>query len=217
MRPQGRVKIKWSPEFAYAIGLIATDGCLLKDRRHVDFTSKDREQIENFIRCLGVRLKIGKKTNGAKGSAFRVQLSDVNFFRFLVSVGLFPNKSKTIGPLEIPKAFFFDFLRGHFDGDGTFYSYWDPRWRSSFMFYTAFISASKAHIDWLREMISDTVGIRGHIAKAANNSAYNLRYAKAESLKLLRKLYYDRRVVCLSRKRTKVEKALSAVGIGSIQ
>lgn len=208
-KPQEKVKTIWSPEFAYAIGLIASDGSLSKDGRHIDLTSKDREQLVNFMKCLSITVKIGEKKSGTGKKVLRVQFGDVEFYRFLFSIGLFPNKTKTLGSIHIPDRFFFDFLRGHFDGDGTFYSYWDPRWRSSFMFYLVFISASKKHIQWLRTRIFTTLHIRGHIVKVVDNSAYTLRYAKTESLKLLSKLYYDERVVCLSRKRKKVEKALS--------
>lgn len=48
MKPQNKVKIKWSPEFAYAIGLLVTDGNLSPDGRHLNFTSKDRELAETF-------------------------------------------------------------------------------------------------------------------------------------------------------------------------
>src|SRR3989338_5658815 len=96
---------------------------------------------------------------------FCVQLKNVLFYRFLTSVGLTPNKSKTIGPLKIPGDFFFDFLRGVFDGDGSTYSYWDPRWKSSFMFYTEFASASPNFINWLREEIRLHVGLRGHMSR----------------------------------------------------
>lgn len=123
-----KVKIKWSPEFAYAIGLIATDGNLSKDGRHMTLVSKDMEQIENFISCLGLRgQKIGEHMSGLGKSALRIQFGDVLFHSFLRSIGLTPAKSKTIGPVDIPKKYFFDYLRGCFDGDGYSYSYWDPR------------------------------------------------------------------------------------------
>jgi len=213
MKPLGKVKIKWSPEFAYAIGLLATDGNLSDNGRQFDFTSQDKEQVENFKKCLGLRNKIGEKTSGSTDkTSLRVQFGDILFYKFLLKIGLTANKSKTIGSLDIPKAYFFDFLRGHFDGDGTFYSYWDPRWRSSYMFYTIFASASKPHITWLRKMISTLAFVNGHITKAKRSSVYQLKYAKAESLKLLPKLYYTNAVVCLSRKRKKIEKALKVEG-----
>jgi intein-encoded DNA endonuclease-like protein len=213
MNPLEKVKIKWSPEFAYAIGLIATDGNLSSDGRHIDFSSKDLEQVENFIKALKTNFKIRKKPSGSSDNlCYRVQFGDMDFYNFLVKIGITPKKSKTIGVVKIPQKYFFDFLRGHFDGDGTFYSYWDKRWKSSFMFYTEFISASKKHIDWLREEITDRLGIRGHITKSVNNSVYQLKYAKGESLKVLRKIYYKSDCMCLSRKRLKIEKVLAIIG-----
>jgi len=207
-RPKGAVRISWSANFAYALGLLATDGCLSRDRRHIDFTSKDREQLINLKKTT-----IGRKQSGSTDTEqFRIQFSDVLFYRFLLRIGFMPAKSKVIGGIVISRRYLFDFLRGHFDGDGSFNSYWDPRWRSSFMFYTTLVSASKAHIDWLRSALSESLGIIGHITKSRNAAVYQLRYAKAESLKLLRNLYYNTQVVCLSRKRSKVERALKVVG-----
>ena len=139
---QEKTKLNWTPGFAYAIGLLATDGCLSKDGRHIDFTSKDKSQLETFLRCLGIKNKIGHKKSGAGKKCTRVQFGDVVFYRFLLGIGLMLAKSKTMSDLDIPIKYFFDFLSGYFDGDGTFYSYFDPRWKSSYMFYTVFISAS---------------------------------------------------------------------------
>ncbi len=211
MNPLGKVKIKWSPNFAYAIGLIATDGNLSSNGRCIVFTSKDLEMINNFLKCLSVSSKISMKarSNEKEKKYYYVQIGDINFYKFLNSIGLTPAKSKTIGIINIPDKYFFDFLRGHFDGDGTSYSYWDKRWKSSFMFYTEFISASKKHIDWLRGEISKKIGINGHITKSKNNSVYQLKYAKRESTKLISRMYYGKKVVCLSRKIEKIKKALA--------
>ena len=209
MKPLGRVKIEWSPNFAYAVGLLTTDGNLSSNGRQFDFTSKDQAQVENLKMCLGIKNKIGQKISGSSGKkCFRVQFGDILFYRFLISLGLMPNKSKIIGRVVIPKKFLFDFLRGHLDGDGSFHSYFDPRWKSSYMFYTIFMSASKTHVDWLRETIWGALKIYGHISKSITDSTYKLKYAKAESLKLLPKLYYDNQAVCLLRKRVKITAAL---------
>jgi intein-encoded DNA endonuclease-like protein len=210
MKPLQKVKTKWSPEFAYAIGLLVTDGNLSPDKRHITFTSKDLELINNFQKSLKINLHIGKKSSGSNTDKkyYVVQIGDILFYKFLMDIGLTPRKTKTIGAIKVPTKYFYDFLRGHFDGDGSFYSYWDPRWKSSFMFYTIFVSASKNHLNWLREAIFNLVKIRGHITKSVNESTYQLKYAKTESLKLLPKLYYDGRVVCLTRKRLKIERAI---------
>ncbi|MDP2630473.1 MAG: hypothetical protein Q8P56_03635 [Candidatus Uhrbacteria bacterium] len=105
---------------------------------------KIKEQLKNFMKCIGVTHKISQKKSGyTKKLQTRVQFSDVLFYRFLVDAGLTPAKSKTIGSLVIPQKYFFDFLRGEFDGDGCFYSYFDPRWKSSFMYYLVFTTSSE--------------------------------------------------------------------------
>ncbi len=215
MKPQNKVKIKWSPEFAYAIGLITTDGNLSSDGRHISLTSKDKEMIENLQKCLKTNLFIGRKNSGSVSlkKYYVVQIGDIKFYEFLITLGLMPNKTKTIGPLKIPKKYFVDFIRGHMDGDGSFYSYFDPRWKSSYLFYSTLVSASQPHIIWLRQEIKSLVKIDGHITKSKNDSVYQLKYAKAESLKLLPKVYYHTKVICLSRKRKKIEKALAMINI----
>ncbi len=213
--PKGKVKIKWSSNFAYAIGLIVTDGNLSPDGRHISFTSKDREMVENYMEALSISSKLGRKSRGFSPDGvkkyFVVQFSDVLFYKFLQSIGLMANKSKIIAMVQIPKKYFTDFLRGLLDGDGSTYSYYDPRWRSSYMFYTTFCSASKEHVIWLQNEINKILKIKGHISSARKSSVFQLKYAKKESLKLL-KATYRNSPIYLSRKKLKIDKMLAIIG-----
>lgn len=212
-KPKGKVKCIWSPEFAYAIGLIVTDGCLSNDGRHISFVSKDKEQINNFMQCLKIKVKIGTTAGYNNKKVFRVQFGDIMFYRFLENIGLSKVKSKILDKIDVPNRFFFDFLRGIFDGDGYSYSYLDPRWKSSFMFYAGFVSASIKHVRWLREIIQMRLGLNGHITTSKRStSCYQLKYAKKESLVLFKKVYKGSDVVCLTRKRLKIENMLDIVG-----
>jgi len=215
IRPKGKIKIRWSANFAYAMGLLATDGYLSSDARHIVLVSKDKDQLQNFAKCLGLKdIKIGDHRSGTNRAAFRLQFGDVIFYRFLENIGLENAKSKTIGKLEIPSGYFFDFLRGVFDGDGYFYSYWDLRWKSSYMFYTGFTSASSDFISWLRREIFNQLKIVGHVTKAKKlNYYYQLKYAKKDSLLILTKMYHSSKVVYLRRKRLKIDRALSIIGV----
>ena len=211
--PKNKVKLEWTSNFAYAIGLLTTDGNLSTNKKYITLVSNDLAQIENFKKCLNLQNKIGRHVSGSsKKIGFRIQFGDVNFYKFLLNIGLTPKKSKTIGSVNVPDKYFFDFLRGHFDGDGSFHSYWDKRWRSSFMFYTYFYSASKKHILWLRREIKKQISINGYITKPKTTSVYALRYAKSESLKLLLKIYGLKSAVCLSRKYLKIKTALAIIG-----
>lgn len=42
----------WRSEFAYAVGLIASDGCLRKDTMEVRFVSKELEMIRLYKKSL---------------------------------------------------------------------------------------------------------------------------------------------------------------------
>lgn len=207
MKPKRKQKINWSPRSAYAVGLLTTDGNLYRDGRHIDFTSKDIQLLETFKKCLDLNTKISLKCSGFSNKKYpRIQFSDVVLYNWLLDIGLTPNKTKTIGPLRIPNKYFLDFLRGHFDGDGCCYSYWDKRWHSSFMFYTVFTSASLPHIKWLRSKIRELLNIKGHLNKT--RELWQLKYAKKESISLISKMYYKHDLPLLKRKYEKIKNIL---------
>lgn len=209
-KPKKLVDTTWSGDFAYSLGLLATDGCLARTQTLVDLTSKDKEQLQNFNKCIGLNLKIAKKNTGYENEAWRVQIKNRIFYDFLISIGFTPAKSRTIKKISIPSEYFFDFLRGCFDGDGSFYSYWDTRWKSSFMFYTSFVSASRPFILWIRKEIQNRINIKGHLGSAKKkNIYYQLKYAKGESLQLIEKMYENPKGLYLTRKKLKIDKALA--------
>lgn len=207
-KPKKIIDTAWRPNLAYAVGLIATDGCLSNDGLLIDLTSKDREQLLNFSKCVGVNFNIGIKWKKNASEYLRIQFKNRIFYNFLLSIGLTPRKSLTMGKLAVPDKYFFDFLRGCFDGDGCFYSYWDPRWRSSHMFYLEFASASLKYLLWLQGEIKKRIFVEGHITGRKKKVFFQLKYAKKEALEVIKKMYYTSRVVCLSRKKLKIQKAL---------
>lgn len=208
-----KINFQWSSDMAYAVGLLTTDGSLSIDGRHIELTSKDLEQLENFKRCLGITAKIAyKKSGSSRNTCMRIQFGDVIFYKFLLRIGLKPAKTKTLQKIKIPKKYFFDFLRGCFDGDGTFYSYWDKRWKSSFMYYLALYSASFNFLNWIHNEVKKELGINGHLSTVPIKSTIVLRYAKREALILLKHIYGSADCTCLSRKRLKIISALNIIG-----
>jgi hypothetical protein len=204
MRYLSKRNYVWSADTAYGVGLIASDGCLQRNGRHVDLTSKDFEQLLNFSKALGRDMKIGRKTSGSGKFGYRIQFSDVAYYDFLLAAGLTPAKSKTLGPLTIPDEFYADFLRGLFDGDGSTYGYMDPRWRSSFMFYILFVSASQLFIEYIRQT---NVRLVNGLTRGAIHDAHgviSLSYAKADSHRLFQFMYYNDSCLSLTRKKLKL-------------
>ena len=207
MKPKGK-KVKWSPEIAYAVGLITTDGSLSIDGCHIDFTSNDIQLLNTFKKCLKIDNKIGSKFSSYTGkkSSHRVQFGNVILYKWLLDIGLMPNKTKKIGALKIPDTYFFHFLRGHLDGDGSIREYQDPIYPNSQRVYIRFLSASLDHLVWMQKRLKHLLGIRGCVRELTR--VFGLTFAKKESLKLLPKIYPGPEVPCLKRKYKIVEPLL---------
>lgn len=204
-KPRRAADPEWTPELAYAVGLLATDGCLSPDGRHIDFTSQDIALIETLKDCLGIQNRIGWKRGGFTGRlAPRVQFGDVGLYRWLLTIGLTPHKSLTLGPIRVPDPYFFDALRGEFDGDGSSYAYWDTRWHSSVSLYVQFCSGSERHLLWIKENVRRLIDIDAPLARG--RGVYVLRYAKSTARKLYDAMYYQPGLPHLVRKKEKLER-----------
>lgn len=201
MGPKNLTSITWSKGLAYVVGLMATDGNLSSDRRHMDFTSSDIDLIVTFKRLLGIKNRITNKISGYNGKPCpHIQFGSVVFYKWLTNIGLMPNKSLKLGELKIPDRYFFDFLRGSLDGDGNIRVYNDSVFPNSIRLYTRFASASPAHLTWLRKCINEALGIKGHRRQYGKN-IFELSFAKNDSKVLLNAIYYHKYVPCLKRKR----------------
>lgn len=202
--------LAWTADIAYAVGLIATDGNLSRRKRQIAFTSKDRDQVETLRACLQLRAPIFQTRNGTGMLYNKVQWGDVRLYDWLMSIGLTPAKSLTLGPLAVPDAHFADFFRGCIDGDGSIVTYIDRYHESKnerYVYerlYVTLVSASQPFLDWIRATMNRLIGVTGAIcmSRRSNRRAiYGLRYAKRESVLVLRWMYYAADVRCLARKR----------------
>lgn len=157
------------------------------------------DQLENFSAAMGREFRISKKYSGSNTPAYRIQFSDVAYYDFLLSIGLTPAKSMTLASLKIPDKYYPDFLRGLFDGDGSCYEYIDKRWRSSYMYYITFTSASLSFIHFIQATNTRLLGTgAGGVRKGSR--AYILAYAKKDALKLFLAMYHQTDIICLKRK-----------------
>lgn len=201
-------KWQWTAELAYAVGLITTDGNLSRDGRHLAVTSKDIDQLETVRRCLGITARITLSTNPRP--CYRLQWGDVVFHRWPTEIGLMPAKSLRLGPLGVPDEWMRDFLRGCIDGDGSIVTYTDrynvhkkPAYVYTRLFVSV-VSASPRFLEWLRAAVRDIRGLSGSLTRRRTrspNDLWCLRYAKRESLAVLRWIYHSPDVPCLRRKR----------------
>ena len=229
-RPRGPIPLQrtasasrdgWSSGLAWAIGLIATDGNLSPDGRHLVVRSKDADMLETLRGCLGLTYKVAEHSNGRGGKIHCLQWSDRLFYRWLMEIGLTPAKSLTLGALSIPDEYFADFFRGCIDGDGSIRVYTD-RYHvvkcDLYVYerlYVSIVSASETFIQWLQSTVSRLTGTTGSLTirrQPGRNPIWKLSYAKAKSIRLIGWMYYAPNVPCLERKRQTAERFLSPLG-----
>jgi hypothetical protein len=209
MLRKSKVATIWNSSLAYVIGIIAADGNLSPDLRHIVITSKDEEMVLNCKKCLNITNKIGKKARGGstEKNYFVLQFGDVNFFYFLTEIGLVPKKSLILKKVDIPDPFYRDFVRGYIDGDGNISISKHPESNNP-QLKIRICSGSKDFLFWLQKNNIKHFGIsNGSICKYKNSSAYMLCYGKADGQKLLKQVYYANSVA-LTRKRDLALKAL---------
>lgn len=200
-------KMIWNTNFAYALGLITSDGNLSSDGRHLAFISTDMDLIETFKKCLDLKNRVSLKKSdgysmGNKKKCYVVQFGNVKLYNFLTDIGLGPNKSKTIGSLLIPPAYLADFLRGLIDGDGSIGYFMHPESKRK-QFRIRITSASRLFLEWLRKRLTMSIGIKGSIEIVPR--AFQLNYYKDDSKKIVKFMYYSKDVPCLDRKFAKAK------------
>ncbi len=193
------------------MGLVATDGCLSRDGRHIFFDSNDQQLVETLLACIGRSdLRVASRRTRIGGIAYRAALSDRSLYDWFVERGLTPAKSLTLGGLDVPDELFRHTARGLLDGDGTIYvkrqrptvrrypNYWYMR------LWTYFTSASGAHLEWLRAQIHRLYALEGWLEcteREGRHPFYRLRFGKRDSIVLLESLYADAASPALARKR----------------
>ena len=192
----------WTEELAYAIGLIATDGNLSPDLRHINLTSKDKDIMLLFRRSLRLKNKVGRKARGGSRDKryYVFQFGSVQFYSFLISIGLMPAKSKKLNTILIPKTYFWDFLRGCLDGDGNINEYIHPESRHP-QLRIRFSSASLPFLNWKLDVIRTLTHIRGGwLSSVPQKSTYTLTFGKSDSKRILKKIYNTGGTLFLKRK-----------------
>lgn len=202
------INVTWTHELAYAIGLLASDGNLSPDGRHINLTSLD-EEITVYARAIfAINNKIGKKARGGSKDKkyFVLQFGSKQFYAFLLKIGLTPAKSKTLKSVHIPDIFFGDFMRGCFDGDGNISEAIHPE-SKQLQLRIRISSASPTFLAWLLAEHARIWHIKGGwIYNDKKKSVGALCFGKRDSIHILQRMYKHKTQYYLRRKYTLAEK-----------
>jgi len=187
----------------YTVGYIVADGNLSKSGRHITIVSKDIEHLVKIKSALKLDSKIGIYARGrSKDKKYgRIQFSNVNFYRWLQSINIGPNKSLVQGPVDLNPKYVGDFIRGVIDGDGCIRT-WKHSSNGLTQWYTSITSASPDLIIWLKGIIENKYHIKGRLHTDIVNRKdpiYRIKFGKLASQVLFNNIYYEN-CLCLDRK-----------------
>jgi hypothetical protein len=185
-------------EWWYLAGLVATDGCLSKSRRHVTLVAKDREFLEMIRERCRITNKVCEHFSGRGRLSHRINICGRSYWAELARIGLTPAKSKTVGALSVPDSMMPDFFRGVVDGDGSIRRWIHPG-NGGEQWSLRVYSASPPFLGWLKATQTRLIGIEGKIHHG-HDGVWVLKYGKMAAQRVLR-LCYGEEVPALERKR----------------
>ncbi len=191
--PQGYFEInenffsKWSPEMAYVLGLIATDGCVSKSGT-ISLCINDKELLEKVRLVMNSGHKICRSKH--QEGLYCFKFARERLVADLAGLGILPRKSLNIMFPAVPDAFLKDFIRGAFDGDGSVF--FDSRSKNCPV-RTKFVSSSVEFIEKLESVLQE-LGMPArkiYQQPTKNGISYMFRYGHKDSEKLYLIMYKD--------------------------
>lgn len=106
----------WTADMAYLLGYITADGCMRPHRNELKINSVDYELLEHTQQLLQTDNLIRKLKNS---HYYELSITSKELMSDLMKLGIHPRKTYTMALPTIPDEFFWDFLRGEIDGDGS--------------------------------------------------------------------------------------------------
>lgn len=187
----------WSPEMAWVLGLIFTDGCLSGGR--VQICSIDLDLLEKVKKHLGSNKQVLKTTQSYDKTKFiyRIEFCREKMRNDLYKLGLVEKKSLILKFPEVPKESIRHFIRGCWDGDGSVFI-------SGGKLRASYVSGSKDFIYSLIEKLYKMgIGRKGgtnttlplsplkiHVDQRAKSPSYSIKIDSEESLARLFSFFY---------------------------
>lgn len=206
----------WSSDMAYVLGFFAADGSMYETRRgthFIEFQITDKELLYSIRAAIGSDHKIterkGRKTTHKE--LYRLQIGNKVIFRDLSVLGFTQAKSKTMTLPIIPRAYFGDFVRGYFDGDGHIFIgkyFRADRSKLKRVILSGFTSGSGLFLEQVYKQLKAR-GIKGGTLHYSSGG-YRLAFSGADSRTLYGIMYSgENKRLFLGRKRERFEKTFS--------
>jgi hypothetical protein len=208
---------------AYVLGYIAADGNISIGKRgncYLALEGIDEELIYNIKRVLGAGQTITSRLRNFKyNRSYRLQIGSKEMVRDLVKIGLTPNKAKRMHLPDVPKAYFGDFVRGYFDGDGNvcFSRFKRSDRKRGYIQYirVLFTSCSASILKGIAERLTNEFGIEGFLLHERGNYHILYCYKQEQINKTFELLYGSHPALYLNRKFVYFKEALEKMNMGA--
>lgn len=181
---------------AYLLGLIFSDGSLTSKKYYINITSKDKELIRL---CRGL-LQTDRPIYHYHG-CFSLTIGNQHLHGSLKRQGVLERKSwKEYGLPSLSESLMRHFLRGIFDGDGSFYISNHGKWK---YLCASFSCGSQQFLKEVKEWL-EKHGVKSHTIrfdkKPNNKGCWQLKIARKDAVKKFTNCLYRNNHYFLNRK-----------------
>ncbi len=182
----------WTTAMAWVLGVIYTDGCLVKPSRTSKFLVTIGQKEPELLRKVLALMKSNAKVTftprrGIAGDLYTTRISNEEVYADLQRLGLTPAKSLTLQFPYMPLDYVRHFIRGCWDGDGSVYFEGDR------IPCASYVGGSRAFIDRLVGHLVN-LGLPDrtiHKSIRSKNPSYYFRYTRGQCTELYHVLYDD--------------------------
>lgn len=208
-------------EKAYWLGFICADGYVTSDNRFgMELSIDDISHMQSFLDSLEYNGKIRTRIRDNGITSCQFQIKNSILYNNLLKCGVTRNKTESLSfPDEsiLQREFYPHFIRGFFDGDGSFVFYEYERLRkdrgnriyNNTYKEISLVCNSLDFIESIKLIIFEECGADFNLTYNSRDKLPTLRTSKAENLaKFINYIYPTDNEICLLRKYKKAQEIL---------
>src|SRR3989344_8547183 len=187
---------KWTPEMFYVLGFFAADGYITVNKRGGQFWCiqiTDKKLLEQIRAIIQAEHIISERKRDGTSILYRLQIGSIEMCNDLRRLGFTQKKTKNLAIPLVPRKYFFDFVRGYFDGDGNVWSglIHKDRKAPSLTLQVMFTSCSLEFLRHLHKVIG-SFGVEGGSMYVSKGNYSRLQFSARGALKLYDLMYNQR-------------------------
>lgn len=191
------------PEKAYWLGFIWADGYITKTKSFgIELSIKDKKQLEKLQKDLESNTTIKERTKkvfGKDKEFCNLEFRNKKMIEDLLKVGIIQNKTYNLQIPNISEKYYKDFIRGFFDGDGTYVLN-----KESHNKEISCVCYCRDFLKWIQQDF-DRNKIKSSLLKQTDKTLFNLRMYDSDSILRYYYVYWDGASRYLDRKKEKME------------